>query len=285
MCQQTPSLKCGRFTAHKIILLEPKLTAMSVENITMTQAQMNQSWYDTHMKMKRKHNEIGLGKHTPTHTNDKNDTDNITELMDMFEVSDIQARLFVMQQELCAYHTMLDEMEQLRADNKQLEREAADLLKGCSLHKRSLKKDAYNTVQSLENVIVGLKMDLVQSREKEDSHVARMQSVLNEKKTLEEEVKDLGERADLHTTNEICCLPTQQMTNKRKCASAGGLFKIINRIRRENDTQTAERSKDIPEKSSFLSSFNGGAMSGVCERLDNERIHAQRSHSFTAVSA
>uniref|UniRef100_A0A7S4QSS9 Uncharacterized protein n=1 Tax=Ditylum brightwellii TaxID=49249 RepID=A0A7S4QSS9_9STRA len=220
---------------------------MCADDRIMAKAQMNQSWYDTHMKMKRNRNEIGIDKQTPIATDDENDTDDITRLMGMFDVPDLRDRLFASQQELCAYHTMLDEMEELKAANKQLECEAAELLKERSSHKQTLKKDAHNAVQSLENEIVGLKMELAQSREKEDFHVARMRSALNEMKSLEGEVKALRERADI-----------QQITNKRI---------------------------EVPEKSSFLSSFNRGAMRGICERLDYERIHAQRSHSFTAVSA
>eukprot|EP00957_Ditylum_brightwellii_P099714 7596106-Ditylum_brightwellii.AAC.1 len=153
----------------------------------MAKAQMNQSWYDTHMKMMRKHNEIFLDKQTPIATDDENDTDDITRLMGMLDVPDLRDRLFASQQELCAYHTMLDEMEEIEAANKQLESEAAERLEERSLHKQTLKKDARNAVESLQNEIVGLKMELAQSREKEDSHVARMQSVLNEMKSLEEE--------------------------------------------------------------------------------------------------
>jgi len=229
----------------------------------MAKAQMNQSWYDTHMKMMRKHNEIFLDKQTPIATDDENDTDDITRLMGMLDVPDLRDRLFASQQELCAYHTMLDEMEEIEAANKQLESEAAERLEERSLHKQTLKKDAYNAVESLENEIVGLKMELAQSREKEDSHVARMQSVLNEMKSLEEEVKALRETADI-----------QPITNKRIRASTGGLFQICC----ENDAQAAE-------KSSFLSSFNRGAVHAIRQRLDDERIHAKRSHSFTAMSA
>mmetsp|Transcript_34827 Transcript_34827/g.51046 ORF Transcript_34827/g.51046 Transcript_34827/m.51046 type:complete len:221 (-) Transcript_34827:88-750(-) len=220
---------------------------MCAEDRIMAKAQMNQSWYDTHMKMKRKRNEIGVDKQTPIATDDENDTDGITRLMGMFDVPDLRDRLFASQQELCAYHTMLDEMEELKAANKQLECEAAELLKERSSHKQTLKKDAHNAVQSLENEIVGLKIELAQSREKVDSHVARMRPARIKMKYLGEEVKALRERADI-----------QQITNKRI---------------------------EVPEKSSFLSSFNRGAMRGICERLDYERIHAQRSHSFTAVSA
>jgi uncharacterized coiled-coil DUF342 family protein len=221
---------------------------MCAEDRIMAKAQMNQSWYDTHMKMKRKHKDSGLNKHVPITTIDnENGIDSITRLMSMFDVPDLRDRLFDMQQEMCAYHAMLDEMEELKAANEQLECEAAELFKESSLDRKRLKKYAYNTMERLQNEIAGLKIELAQSREKEDSHVARMRSALNEMESLGEEVKALRERADI-----------QQITNKRI---------------------------EVPEKSSFLSSFNRGAMRGICERLDHERIHAQRSYSFTAVSA
>eukprot|EP00957_Ditylum_brightwellii_P094009 7158274-Ditylum_brightwellii.AAC.1 len=52
--------------------------------------------------------------------------------MSMFDVPDLQGRLFDMQQEMCAYHAMLDEIEELKAANEQLECEAAELFKETS---------------------------------------------------------------------------------------------------------------------------------------------------------
>eukprot|EP00957_Ditylum_brightwellii_P063639 4830646-Ditylum_brightwellii.AAC.1 len=112
-------------------------------------------------------------------------------------------------------------MEELKAANKQLECEAAELLKERSSHKQALKKDAHNAVGSLQNEIAGLKMELAQSREKGDYSISRMGSILNEKNTLEEEVKALRERTATHTTNEISCLAVQQTTNNRIRASTG----------------------------------------------------------------
>mmetsp|Transcript_27319 Transcript_27319/g.39564 ORF Transcript_27319/g.39564 Transcript_27319/m.39564 type:complete len:226 (+) Transcript_27319:251-928(+) len=170
----------------------------------IAKAQMNQSWYDTHMKMKRKRNEIFIDKQTPIATDDENDTDDDTWLMGMSDAPDLRDRLFATQQELCAYHTLLDEMEELKAANKQLECEAAELLKEPSSHKQTLNKDGHNALESLENEIVGLKIELAQSREKVDSHVARMRPARIKMKYLGEEVKALRESADI-----------QQITNKR----------------------------------------------------------------------
>eukprot|EP00957_Ditylum_brightwellii_P044865 3403143-Ditylum_brightwellii.AAC.1 len=103
-------------------------------------------------------------------------------------------------------------------------------------------------------------MELAQSREKEDSHKAKMQTVLNEKKTLEEDARTLRQRAHMHSTNKICCLPTRQNVNDRIETSKGGSFQMIHEMCSEHNTQPAICGKDITEKSSFSSSFQRGAV-------------------------
>eukprot|EP00957_Ditylum_brightwellii_P119662 9129680-Ditylum_brightwellii.AAC.1 len=72
---------------------------MNAEDGIMTKAQMNQSWYDVHMKMKRKHIDLGPDKHAPIDIDDENDIHSISQLMDMFDAPDLRKRIFAMQQE------------------------------------------------------------------------------------------------------------------------------------------------------------------------------------------
>eukprot|EP00957_Ditylum_brightwellii_P209099 15360305-Ditylum_brightwellii.AAC.1 len=225
---------------------------MSEEEKLMARAQMNQSWYDTYMTMKRTHKYADIRKHNTLNIDDTKATHSIDKLMEMFDAQDLRKRIFAMQQELYDYHNFLDEIEELKAHNKQLECKTIDLLKERSLQNRSLKKSAYKAVRGLQNKINGLKMELAQSREKEDSHKAKMQTVLNKKKTLEEETRALREKARcMHTTNKICCLPRRQSVNDRIEISKGGLFQILNEMRSEHNAQPAICGEDITEKSSF----------------------------------
>mmetsp|Transcript_3215 Transcript_3215/g.3871 ORF Transcript_3215/g.3871 Transcript_3215/m.3871 type:complete len:240 (+) Transcript_3215:285-1004(+) len=239
---------------------------MCADDRIIAKAQMNQSWYDTHMKMKRKRNEIGVDKQTPIATDDENDTDGITRLMGMFDVPDLQDRLFASQQELCAYHTMLDEMEELKAANKQLECEAAELLKERSSHKQTLKKDAYNAVERLENEIVGLKMELAQSRAKEDSHKFKIQTLISEKLTLEETAKYLRERARMYAAKEINRDP------------------IVDEFQKHN-IQTVDCEKRVSRKSSILLLLYTEAMRDCRQKLEMEVINAECRQSAAAVTA
>eukprot|EP00957_Ditylum_brightwellii_P143595 10939932-Ditylum_brightwellii.AAC.1 len=159
----------------------------------MARAQMNPSWYDAHMKMKRKCKELDLEKHNPTTNDDEEDIDIIIQLMGMSDAPNLWNRLFAMQQELYAYHSFLDEIERLKEHNSQLEREATYLFQECSLHKKKLKENALSTVQSLKDVIIGLKMELAQSKQKEHLHEAEIESVCNDNKTLERETRVLRE--------------------------------------------------------------------------------------------
>eukprot|EP00957_Ditylum_brightwellii_P207113 15351543-Ditylum_brightwellii.AAC.1 len=258
---------------------------MNAEDRIMVKAQMNQSWYDVHMKMKRKHKDLGFNKHAPITIDDENNIDSIRRLMSMFDVPELRVRLFGMQQELCVYHTFLDGIEKLKAVNEQLECEAAALLQKKSVHKKRLKKYAYNTVNSLENETVALKMELAQSREKEDFHVTRMRSVLNKKNTLQEEIKALRERTALYTTNEISCLTAQHTTNDGIQARTRGLLQIIDGISCEHNTHTAGCMKEITGNVSFSSPFHKGAACDICNSSESDQMHIQQNKSFTAVSA
>mmetsp|Transcript_2322 Transcript_2322/g.3251 ORF Transcript_2322/g.3251 Transcript_2322/m.3251 type:complete len:214 (-) Transcript_2322:37-678(-) len=159
---------------------------MSSEEQIMAKAQMNQSWYDAHMKMKRRSASGSIQS-----SNHSQDAWDITEITETYDASDLRDRIFLVQQQLCVYHDLLDKIEKLKAHNEQLERQHRDLLKECSEHKKKLKKDARSTVRSLENEVVELKLELAQLSSREDVHNARMQDMLGEKETLEEEVKAL----------------------------------------------------------------------------------------------
>eukprot|EP00565_Helicotheca_tamesis_P006809 CAMPEP_0185726362 /NCGR_PEP_ID=MMETSP1171-20130828/2367_1 /TAXON_ID=374046 /ORGANISM="Helicotheca tamensis, Strain CCMP826" /LENGTH=218 /DNA_ID=CAMNT_0028394699 /DNA_START=314 /DNA_END=966 /DNA_ORIENTATION=+ len=177
-------------------------------------AQTNQSSHDIHMKMKRRRSASG-----PIQSNgDSQDTWDITEILESFDASDLRDGLSLVQQQLYAYHDLLDEMEKLKAYNEQLEREHGVLLKERSAHKKKLKKDARSAVQSLENEVVELKLELAQSRGREDAHNARMRDMLGEKESLEEEVKTLRGRQYTTATDELNNLVLKKT----------GLFRSIN---------------------------------------------------------
>jgi len=260
-------------------------TTMSEEEKLMARAQMNQSWYDAYMTMKRTHKYADIGKRNTLNIDDTKATHSIDKLMEMFDAPDLRKRMFAMQQELYDYHKLLDEIEELKADNKQLECKTTDLLKERALQRRSLKNNAYIAVQGLENEIVELKMELAQSREKEDSHKAKMQTVLNEKKTLEEEARTLQQRACMHSTNEICCLPARQNINDRIETSKGGLFQMMHEMCLEHNTQPATCGKDITEKSSFLSSFQRGAVHVIRKKHESNQTSGKHRSCPAAIQA
>mmetsp|Transcript_34206 Transcript_34206/g.51629 ORF Transcript_34206/g.51629 Transcript_34206/m.51629 type:complete len:191 (+) Transcript_34206:27-599(+) len=178
---------------------------------------MNQSWYDAHMKMRRRDQALHLDKHSCNTIGNEQETDDLDAMMHTFTAADLQNRVFAMQQELYTYHNMLDEIEKLKAYNKQLECQSIDLLQERCSHKNRLKKDARDTLESLKKEIVVLKTELAQSKAEEDCHNSKMQSMLGEKRTLEETVKALQESVRVHVTKEFFCLPimdTYQITNE-----------------------------------------------------------------------
>eukprot|EP00957_Ditylum_brightwellii_P062045 4708450-Ditylum_brightwellii.AAC.1 len=91
---------------------------MNKEDKLMARAQMNQSWYDAHMTMMRTHKDIDIEKHNTLNIDDTKATNSIDKLMEMFDAPDLRKRMFAMQQELYDYHKLLDEIEELKADNK-----------------------------------------------------------------------------------------------------------------------------------------------------------------------
>uniref|UniRef100_A0A7S4QSK9 Uncharacterized protein n=1 Tax=Ditylum brightwellii TaxID=49249 RepID=A0A7S4QSK9_9STRA len=232
----------------------------------MAIAQTNQTWYDAYMKMKMKNEESWFQKHSPKTIDDKQDEDDADEMLHAFDASELRSRLRGMQQELCVYHSMLDELEQLKAHNKELKREAAELVKERSLHKQTLKKDAYNTVESLDNEIVGLKMELAQSRAKEDSHKFKIQTLISEKLTLEETAKYLRERARMYAAKEINRDP------------------IVDEFQKHN-IQTVDCEKRVSRKSSILLLLYTEAMRDCRQKLEMEVINAECRQSAAAVTA
>eukprot|EP00957_Ditylum_brightwellii_P054896 4160930-Ditylum_brightwellii.AAC.1 len=104
-------------------------------------------------------------------------------MMHMVDVPGLRNRLFIVQQQISAYHNISEEIEKLKAHNKHLECQASYFLEGKSSHMMR--------VHSLENEIVGSKMKLAQSKEKVDSHNFNMQTVISEMKILEETAKAL----------------------------------------------------------------------------------------------
>jgi len=241
----------------------------------MAKAQMNQSWYDAHMKMKRRSASGSIQS-----SNHSQDAWDITEITETYDASDLRDRIFLVQQQLCVYHDLLDKIEKLKAHNEQLERQHRDLLKECSEHKKKLKKDARSAVQSLENEVVELKLELAQSRGREDAHNARMRDMLGEKETLEEEVKALRKRQYVAATNEVDYPSAIQHPNnlvlKKICLfqSINGMCSVpaVQGVNYNNESSTNTL------KSLFLSSsYRRGAARDICGSLiiGDKRVKAQ----------
>uniref|UniRef100_A0A7S4QUS8 Uncharacterized protein n=1 Tax=Ditylum brightwellii TaxID=49249 RepID=A0A7S4QUS8_9STRA len=230
----------------------------------MAIAQTNQTWYDTYMKMKKK--ESQFEKYSPNAVVDKQDADDIDEMMHAFDAPELRSRLFGMQQELCVYHDMLDELEQLKAHNEELERQSAELLEEHSSHKKKLKDDARNTLRSLDNEVAQLKAELVQSKAKEYSHNFKIQTVISEKLALEETAKSLRERVRTCAGEEINRDPIGDEFQK-------------------HNIQTIGSEKQVSRRSSLLLSLYTEAMRDCRQKLEMEVTNAERRKPTAASSA
>uniref|UniRef100_A0A6V2PRY9 Uncharacterized protein n=1 Tax=Ditylum brightwellii TaxID=49249 RepID=A0A6V2PRY9_9STRA len=113
------------------------------------------------------------------------------EAMKIYESIELRKKLLIVQQQLHNFHDLAAEMDQLKARNSQLRDKVSGLKEERVKREEKVKKVVGKKVRELEDEIIGLKLELAQSRGKEDYQNAEMRKVMEEKKQLEVEVETL----------------------------------------------------------------------------------------------
>mmetsp|Transcript_4308 Transcript_4308/g.5902 ORF Transcript_4308/g.5902 Transcript_4308/m.5902 type:complete len:254 (-) Transcript_4308:181-942(-) len=115
----------------------------------------------------------------------------IAEVMRVYEAAELRKKLLIVQQQLHNFHDLTAEMDALKARNQQLKDKVSKLHTDRTKREEKVKKTVGKKVCALEDEIIELKLELAQSRGKEDYHNAEMRSMMDTKNKLENEIETL----------------------------------------------------------------------------------------------
>uniref|UniRef100_A0A7S4VNU6 Uncharacterized protein n=1 Tax=Ditylum brightwellii TaxID=49249 RepID=A0A7S4VNU6_9STRA len=152
-------------------------------------AMAEDSWYNTYVEManKRERN-ILLQVDTKSSATEEQEA---LEMIRTYTAADLRANLLISQQELYMYHKLLEDIIEIRQQNKRLECLVSQLQQKQHQQLLRLEEKGMEKIYSMKCQMSQLKLEITESKDHEDRHNVDIRKVQEEKNMLEKQVEAL----------------------------------------------------------------------------------------------